>query len=215
MKLRSTPEIIRAAQLAINNTRKDATVAKKMAQFGFPERRLQQGIDLLATVQDTQRVQKTCYDENWQLSHRIEQELQALRPLFMDHVTAVRFVFRRQPAILHTFKVKSISLSKWAWVEQAQEFYEAVPPHYEVLAAVGVSREELDQAQASVAAVLALRDDRLHKKGEAEDSTEARNQARRLLQEWIRDFRATARLALKDTPQKLEAFGIRVPSLQK
>ncbi|MDF9798589.1 hypothetical protein OKW21_003852 [Catalinimonas alkaloidigena] len=62
---------------------------------------------------------------------------------------------------------------------------------------------------------MSLRKDRMRKKGEAEENTEGRNQALRQLKSLIKEFHAAARLALKDHPQKLEAFGIRVRFLQK
>ena len=215
MKLETFNEITRAARLAVNNTAKDQEVAKKMGQFGFPARRMQEGKDLLTVTLEMQQTQKDRYDENWQISSRIEQELLTLRPLFMDHVTAVRFAFRRDPAVLRTFNVKSIAMNKWTWVEQARSFYETIQAYRKQMAVFGITREELDQAQASVAAVIELRDDRMYKKGEAEDSTESRNQASKLLKKWVREFHTAARLALKDNPQKLEAFGIKVPSLSK
>lgn len=215
MKLETMREITRAARLALNNTTRDAEVTKKMGQFGFPARSMQEGKDLLTVVLEMQQAQKTYYDENWQISNRIEAELQTLRPIFMDHVTAVRFAYRRDPAVLRTFNVKSIAMNKWTWVEQARAFYETLEAHREQMAVYGVASEELDQAKASVQAAIALRDDRMHKKGEAEDSTESKNQATKLLKKWVREFHTAARLALKDHPQKLEAFGIKVPSLQK
>ena len=215
MKLGTISDITRAAQLVVNNTTRDKEVARKMSQFGFPARRMQEGKDLLTVVLEMQQAQKARYDENWQISNRIEQELLTLRPIFMDHVTAVRFAFRRDPATLRTFNVKSISMNKWSWVEQARAFYETIGTHRKQMSVYGITPEELDQAQASVAAVIALRDDRMYKKGEAEDSTENRNQASKLLKKWVREFHIAARLALKDNPQKLEAFGIRVPSLQR
>lgn len=78
----------------------------------------------------------------------------------------------------------------------------------------GFTVEELQQAKASVEALLALRDDRMLKKGEAENCTVSKNDAAKQLRSWVREFHAAARLALKDQPQKLEAFGIRVRSLQ-
>lgn len=60
-----------------------------------------------------------------------------------------------------------------------------------------------------------LRDDYAFKKSVAEDTTQSRNQLRQQLKEWLREFHTAARLALKDNPQRLEAFGIRVRSLQK
>ena len=202
---------MRAAQLAIGSATQNVVTTQKIAQLGFSARRMQEGKDLLKVVQQTQQRQKTHSTSNRERSHRIEQHLQTLHPIFMDHVSAVRFIFRRQPAILHTFKVDEIALDKWTWVEQARTFYEAMPPHYEQMAIIGVPRKELEQAQAAVVAVLALRDDQLQKKGE----TEARSQARKMLKEWVRDFHAAARLALKDNPQQLEACGIKESAWQK
>ena len=215
MRLRTINNLTQAARLVVNNTAKDAEVAKKLGQFGFPARRIQEGKDLLTAVLEMQQAQKVCYDEGWQIANQIEQELLMLRPIFMDHVTAVRFAFRRDPAVLRTFDVKRISMNKWTWIEQARAFYETIGAYREQMAVYGVASEELAQAQASVAAIIELRDDRMHKKGEAEDSTESRDQASQLLKEWVREFHTAARLALKDNPQKLEAFGIKVPSLQK
>ena len=214
MRLETFSQLTRAARLVVNNTKKDREVAKKMAPLGFPARRMQEGEDLLTVVLEMQQAKKTRYDEGWEISNRIEQELLALRPIFMDHVTAVRFAFRRDPATLRTFDVKRISMNKWTWVEQARSFYETVEAHRKQMIVYGVTAEELDQAKASVEAVIALRDDRMHKKGEAEDSTESRNQASQRLKQWVREFHAAARLALKDNPQKLEAFGLKVPSLK-
>ncbi len=73
----------------------------------------------------------------------------------------------------------------------------------------------MQQARASLKALMELRDDYAFKKSVAEDTTQSRNQLRQQLKEWLREFHTAARLALKDNPQRLEAFGIRVRSLQK
>ena len=215
MKLESINGITMAARLVINNTAKDAEVAKKLGQFGFPPKRMQEGENLLTVVQQMQQAKKTRYDEHWQISNRIEQELKTLRPVFMEHVATARFALRHQPAALRTFNIKSISQNKWTWVDQARAFYEEIEAYAEPMATHGTAQEELDQAKASVEAVMALRDDRMYKKGEAEDTTQSRNQATQMLKKWVREFHTASRLALKDNPQKLEAFGIKVPSLQK
>ena len=215
MKLQSINDILWAARLAVNNTAKDTEVAKKLGQFGFPARRMQEGKDLLTVVQEMEQAKKTCYNERWDISHQIEQELLSIRPVFREHVTAVRFVFRHEPTILRSLNVRRIANNQWTWVEQARSFYELLAPYRSQLATHGVAPEELDQAQASLEAVLVLRDDRLHKKGEAEDCTQSRNQASDMLRSWLREFHTAARLALKDTPQKLEAYGINVPSVQR
>ena len=176
---------------------------------------MKEGQNILTLLQSTQQTQKACYDVRWQVSDQIKQELQTLRPTFVDHVAAVRFAFRHQPAVLRTFGVKRINSSRWGWVAQAHTFYQMLEAHTEQMAKFGTSSEELQQAKASVDALIELRDDYAFKKSEAEDATQSRNQLLKQLKEWVREFHGAARLALKDNPQRLEAFGIWVRSLQR
>lgn len=215
MKLESFQAVTHAARLAINNTAKDADMAKKLGKYGFPLQRMQEGQNILTLMQSTQQNQKAHYDDRWQLSDQIKQELRTLQPVFVDHVAAVRFAFRHQPAVLRTFGVKRLDATRWGWVAQANTFYQLVEAHTEQMASFGTAPEELQQAKASVEALMELREDYALKKSVAEDATQNRNRLRQQLREWVREFHTAARMALKDNPQRLEAFGIRVRSLQK
>lgn len=214
MKLDSVAKIIEAARLAVNNTTKDPEVAKRMSQYGFPLERMQEGRELLEKVQELHLDQDNHYGERWQISNQINQTLETLRPLFLDHVTIARFAFRHDPGILHKLDIGNISSAKWTWVKQAHAFYLKVIAYADQIAPHGASQADLLQAKALLENVLELREDRILKKGEAEDSTESRNHASKVLKKWVSEFRASARLALKDHPQKLEAFGIKVPTLR-
>ena len=217
MKLRTSKELIQAARLAINNTARDPEVGKKLAAHGFAPKRMQEGENLLSTMQEIQQNKKSHYDERWQISDDISQQLQTLQPLFKDHVVAARFAFRHQPAILRTFDIQRISSNRWTWVAQATTFYRMMQDenYIEQMASHGITPEALLQARTMVSSVMEMRDNQMYKKGEAEDTTESRNQASQQLRTWLKDFHATARLALKDTPQKLEAYGIVVRSVQQ
>jgi hypothetical protein len=214
MKLVSVNDILMAGRLIINNTAKDPEFARLMARFNFNANRMQEGENLHSLVKALQDSKKTCYDERWNIANRITQELEVLRPVFMEHVATARFAFRHQPETLNALDISRISSVRWTWIAQAEAFYAQVMAYTEQMTSYGVSEGELQQAQASVEAILALRDDRMLKKGQAESCTERKNEAAKLLKNWVKEFHATARLALKDSPQKLEAFGIRVRSLQ-
>ncbi len=210
MKLNKITNIMEAASLAVNNTAKDAEVAKKMGQVGFSAKRMQEGQDLLSAARNLHLDKDSRYDERAQISSQMEEGLAAIRPLFLDHVVAARFAFRQQPALLRTFNISRIYTDKWTWVKQAGNFYHKIMEHTRAMVAYGVSQEQLMEVKTSLEAILVLRQDRLYKKAEAEDTTDSRNQAAKALRKWVSEFRAAARLALKDNPQKLEAFGIRV-----
>ncbi len=57
-----------------------------------------------------------------------------------------------------------------------------------------------------------MKDQRLKKKADAENTTQTRNESLKALRKWLTEFHAAARLAFKDNPQMLEAFGIKVKS---
>lgn len=215
MKLGSVQDIIWACRLAVENTAQDTEVAKRMASVGFPERRVRELENLCTMVEELQHSKSVRYREGLLLSEQIEKEAQTFRPVFMDHIATVRFAFRHEPTLLRTFLPKAIASNKWGWIAQAHFFYQHITPYISQLATQGISQEEVEQAKASVEALMSLRTSRMRKKGEAEDNTEGRNQGVQQLKNLLREFHAAARLALKDHPQKLEAFGIRVRSLQK
>ncbi|MDF9798588.1 hypothetical protein OKW21_003851 [Catalinimonas alkaloidigena] len=50
------------------------------------------------------------------ISEQIDREVDTLRPVFKDYVTAVRFVFRNEPALLRSFLPKAINTNKWKWI---------------------------------------------------------------------------------------------------
>ncbi len=217
MKLDSIGNITMASSLAVNNTAKDAEVAKKMSQFGFPPRRMGEGDKLLKDVESLHLDKDTRYDEQWQLSSQMEEELETIRPVFVEHVAIARFTFRHEPSVLRTFNVKSIASAsnKWAWVKQAITFYGKVMPYAEEIVLHGADTQELFHVKTALDSIMTMREDRMHIKGAAEDATDSRNKAVKDLRAWVSEFRTAARLALKDNPQKLEAFGIKVSSRGK
>ncbi|WPP50391.1 hypothetical protein [Catalinimonas niigatensis] len=215
MKLDTVGAIVDAAGLAISNTAKDAEVAKLMGQYNFTPKRMQEGDNVLATVKALHNNKEAHYDGRWELANRIDKALETVRPVFREHVEVARFAFRSEPAILNSLNIKRIASNKWSWIKQADAFYQKLESHAEPMTRQGANWEEVAQAKASIAAIMEMRRDSMLIKGKAEDSTEMRNQAVKMLKNWVLEFRASARLALKDNPQKLEAFGIRVRSLQK
>lgn len=215
MNLRSVQNLTQASWLAIHNTANDADTAKKLSAVGFNDKRLREIENLTKMVEDLENTKIASFHEGLRVSEQIEKEVQSLRPLFMDHVAGVRYAFRNEPALVRTFLPKPVAPNKWGWLPQARHMYTHITPYAEQLAMYGIALEDLEQAKASVEAIIRLREDRMLKKGIAEDCTDSRNQMVKQLKSLLKEFHAAAKLALKDNPQKLEAFGIRVRSLQK
>lgn len=93
---------------------------------------------------------------------------------------------------------------------QARYFYTKAAKYTDVLNGYQLQQSELAQNQASVEALMALRNRRLQMKGEAEEATRTRNLSMQALRKWMREFYSIARIALQDSPQLLEALGVPV-----
>ncbi len=212
MNINSTPQLLEAAVIAINNTIKDADKQKVMANYGFPPKRMQEGKDLLDKTQTLHEVKDQHYDERWELSNQIETNLAVAHQNFAEHVKIARFVFRNEPAILYKLRISRISHGAWTRTRQAKDFYTKVLPYADLMEAQGVSKTALTEAKAFIANIMVMKEERTRKKGEAENTTDSKNKSVKSLRAWLTEFRAAARLAFKDTPQKLESLGISVPS---
>lgn len=212
MNINSTPQLLEAASLAINNTMKEADKQKVMANYGFSPKRMQEGKDLLDKTQVLHEVKDQHYDERWELSNQIETKLAVAHQNFAEHVKIARFVFRNEPTILYKLRINRISHGVWARTRQAKDFYTKVIPYAAMMEPQGVSLATLTEAKAFVEGIITMKEERTRKKGEAENTTDSKNQSIKMLRAWLTEFRAAARLAFKDTPQKLESLGISVPS---
>ncbi len=76
--------------------------------------------------------------------------------------------------------------------------------------AYGVTKGELEQAGATVAAFIQSQQQQTQKTSAVQLTTQQRNVALKQLQRWVRGYRSIARVALEDQPQLLEVLGILV-----
>jgi hypothetical protein len=197
----------------ILNIQEDAGLQQKMSVWGFPPERIQEGSTLLQNAQQLHNNKDGQYYAWWQLSQQVQKDRETALQTFIDHVQVARLAFKKQPAILHQLKINKINRNRvWEWTVQAHRFYTLVSEHAPLMKKHGVLPEEIQQAKAGIEALLAMKDRSMRKKGEAESATQQRNATLDALRAWHVEFRAAARLAFKDTPQRLEAFGMKSPS---
>ncbi|MEK6476760.1 hypothetical protein WJR50_04460 [Catalinimonas sp. 4WD22] len=201
-----------SAQSAIYNAMELPGVQEKLNKYSFNARRMQEGNALLAQATLLHNAMQDSYGEKQEVSSQLNAQEKETRQLFRKHVDTVRLAFREDEATLAKFRIDRIASRKDAWQLQASYFYTKAILHADVLAGYQLSQEELAQNQASVEALIAIRNRRLQKKGEAEEATQQRNKVMKELNAWMKEFRTIARLALKDSPQLLEALGMKVPS---
>lgn len=210
MRLDTESKIMEAAQLAMSGTGRQESVGLQMEVYGFTPEFKQKGISLIDKAKSCQIMQTGLYDEQWSLSQQLNAELDAVHTQFKEHVKVARIAFRKDDGLLHSLKIDRFVKQAWPLVRQAEYFYTRVLEQELNLQPYGVSKKELEQAQASVARLLEMKENRTHKKGLAENCTQEKNAAFKELRKWVTAFRMMARLAFKDHPQMMEVFGMPV-----
>ena len=212
MNTRAVSKLLDAAQLALRGLSEDRELQKQMSAYGFTPKRTQEGQGLVGRVQLIGNTRQQSAMTMRRLSQQIKQDGQTVLNAFRDHAAIARAAFRQDPLVLEELKISKIQQGKWAWVQQALDFYEQTPLHLAKLKQYGATSEGSQQNQAAAQALFDLRTQRLNQKGKAEHSTQEKSQAIRELRVWYSDFLRLARVAFREKPQLLEAFGIVVPA---
>jgi hypothetical protein len=204
----SLPKKLATAQTAIYNAMELPGVQEKLNKYGLTLKRMQEGNSLVNNAILLHNAKHDLYGEKQEVASQLNTQENETRQKFRKHVDTVRLAFRKDAATLAKFRIDRISAKKDTWQLQASYFYSKAILHAEVLANYQLPQEALAQNQASVEALTAIRNRRLQKKGEAEEATQKRNEVTKPLHEWMKEFRTIARIALKDSPQLMEALGI-------
>ena len=210
MDLYKQHHVAEAASMAINNTQNNPARQQQLATFGFGEARFRTGQTLLKNFTQKQAAQTQCQHEQWALSQQLNESLRAVQEQFKQHVSIMQVAFRDDTVLLHSLKVDRFATRRWEGVRQMIHFYDQLRRQKITLDAYGVPAKEIQQAHSAAIHLLQLKEARADKKSCAEHSTQEKQQAQEALRLWVKDFRTTARMAFRDQPQTLEAFGINV-----
>ena len=215
MDTSSINQLFSAVQSVIFQLSDKKEYQQTMNGYGFNLKRIQEGSALLQTARQLHTTQTGHYDVARRISAQLEEDREAALDVFKGHVAIARSAFRKDPLALKELKVNRLSHARWAWTQQAIDFYEKAPQYMETLQQYGATPEGFEQNKAAVEALRVLRDRRMQKKGEAEDSTQQKKEAVKELRAWYGEFRKLARIAFQQNPQILETFGMVVPSAPK
>lgn len=191
------------------------SVRLMMEAYGLTPERKQKGESLIEKAKSCHKNQVNLYDAQWSLSQQLNAQMDAVQAQFKEHGNVCRTALRRDPALLYSLKINRFAKEGWPCIRQAANFYTRVLEQQLNLQLYGISKKELEQASALVNSVLAMKEERTQKKGMAESCTQQKNAALKALRQWVSEFKTTARMAYREDPQMLEAFGILVPSSKK
>lgn len=212
MKTSIDRKIIQAKN-TIENALNYPDILKKLSACGYDRKRLQEGKALNEKAQLLQLAKQERYGARIESTKMLESDTSLTKAIYNEHVALARIVFKNRPGMQEKLQISGRrKYGREEWLAQAIAFYSKTEEIGEAMAKFGITQEVLTQTGAMVEALFAARQQQMQRIGEAQHATDQRDEALREMDDWMKDFRIAARLALKDTPQLLEVLGIKVPS---
>lgn len=200
------------AQKAINNALATESIRNALAEYGYSDKRLKEGLKLYEKVQTLHFQQMKEYGESFAATEDTKKSRQKANELYMKHMKLARIIFNKDPYVFNALQLSgSRHQSNTGWLRQAKAFYNNVLSDKKLmtgLALLGITAEKLKEGQALVEDFEKKLNIRDKESGEAQRATLLRDQALDEMNVWMSDFIKVSRIALQESPQDMEILGV-------
>jgi hypothetical protein len=199
---------------AILGVQNNPKIQEMMSLLGYTPEQMKEGKMLLDKVTILMTAQVEGYSNQYLASEGFHKLWESAYGNYMVTLKIIRVAFNGQAELLERFNAvgrRNRSLS--GWLRDARILYTNLlnsPSSLDVMTRYGYTVEKLTKEFQGVTEVEQLHSKQLSEKGTAQQSTLDRDKAFDELYKWYSGFRAIARIALYDTPQLLEALGIKI-----
>lgn len=201
------------AQRTIENALNHKEIQKGLSAFRYARKKLLEGKALCEQTHMLHMSKFDKYGSQYQTSNTLKEEVALVKMQYKRHLQIARLAFEDNRGVQEKLKLKGKRKENLdGWLEQATAFYYYIDGVMEDITRYGADQEELIQTKVMVEALSATKQQQLQTRGEAQHATQQRNIALKQLNNWMKKFRQTARIALQEEPQLLEILGIKVPS---
>jgi len=204
------------AKLAIDNALNTPKIKEALADYGYNDKKLQEGLALYEAATQSFQTQQIEYGEQFDATQALQDLRETAYKSYIRLVKIARIAFENQSGIAAQLAINGPRKKDLiGWMEQADLFYKnalSQPKVLKALEAYGITAEKIEVAQAEMVAVSQARAEQVKGRGEAQNATKVKEIAMNALDEWMSSFIKIARIALEDSPQLLEVLGLVVPS---
>ena len=205
-----------SARLIISNALKSPVTSKLLAPFGYDLARIREGESLLNTAEQLIAQHNKEYGDQYAATKVLNELYGKARAFYIEHVKLARMAQKKHSNLEGSLQLQGERKNTTSgWLAQASVFYDnalEIPEIKEALSFYGINEAILERGKKQVEAVAAALSDQKSKISVAQATTQEKNKAMVALNDWVGDFKSIARVALKDNPQLLEAFGIIISS---
>ncbi len=199
-------------RVALENVEAQSEIATIMAEFGYDAALIEEGKNLLIKTRQAYDLNVKEDDETSQAYSNFSEKRDSLSDTYTLHRKKAKVVFRKDQQIMERLAlIGSLPTAYINWLETVKKFYTEVLVDTELqnkLSRLKISVEDLNATNTLISELESARSGYLREKGESQDATIAKNSAFALLDDWMSEFYAVARIALEDNIQLLEALGV-------
>jgi len=198
----------------VSNSLTDPEILEQLKVYGYDEARINAGLTLLEETEALILKQKKEYGEQYQATLDVEKAKEAADSAYMKTLKIARLVFQKNAkAATMLMLLGERARSLQGWLEQAQTFYKSLIADSSLVAEMGkfnYTVDKLNEENALVSEVSKKIQAQRKETGEAQQATQDRDAKVKELDKWLSDFRAIIKIALDETPQRMEKLGIQV-----
>ncbi len=203
-------------RIALDNAQNQAQIAAILAEFGYDAETINEGKTLWQNASDAYTLNKTEDVETSQAYAAFASKKEELENKYRMHRKKAKIIFRNDVLILEQLGIKgSIPQAYLRWLEVLKKFYASALANENIqtkLLRLKLNTDELLASNNLISELEAARGEYLREKGESQDATKAKDQALAILDDWMSDFYAVAKIALEDNIQLMESLGKMVRS---
>lgn len=209
-------KLLDASGIAIENSRKDASVMEKVSEFGYNEETLQAAEELHKAAEKLYLEKGPKTGQKISLSIQVREKIEKIHSLYMLYVKVLRREVRNNHALYREFNLegrRDYSIS--GMVKESKGFYKNCLKNKKQASFVekyGLTAEKLQSHLQDIAAVEQDSQYKALAVMESEKATEDRNHYFQKLSDWWYNYKAVLTYVFQDDPQQLEAFHIKAYS---
>jgi hypothetical protein len=204
--------LILEAKIMIENVIPDKKIRTVLANFGYDEAKLSSGKALLEEMQRIINMQKKKYRNQYEAGRETWKSWEKANAIYMRTLKVARVALQNNAKaesalMLYGDRKKNLS----GWLSQTKTFYENLMGDADLMNEmhkIGCTMERLNEEYGFVKDVMVKNLLQKKETNEAQEAAEMRNKKIDEFYKWISNFRAIAKVALSDDPQKMEKLGI-------
>ncbi len=213
-KKMSDSEALEHYQMALTNSKNQPDLAQILASYGYGPEIIDQGWSIYETARQSYNINIKEDDETSEASAYFKLKKAELAETYSEHRGIAKVVFKDQTEILKRLLLNTpIPVPYVNWLETIKKFYTEIQSDEQLivkLSRFNITAEVVATGLSLVEDVEAAKFEYYREEGESQEATAQKNTDIEVIRNWMNEFFAIARIALKDKPQLLEALGLLV-----